>query len=53
MRELKVVVAVIASAFGLILLVVAQDPALAAILFIVGAILSLYSLLDWLTGPRG
>ena len=33
-----------------ILLLVAHDPALAAILFLVGAILSLYSLLDWLTG---
>ena len=42
--------AVIASVFGLILLVIAHDPALAAILFLVGAILSLYSLLDWLTG---
>jgi hypothetical protein len=41
----------IANAFGLILLVVAHDPALAVILFVFGAILALYSLLDWLT-PR-
>ena len=33
-----------------IFLLVAHDPALAAILFLVGAILSLYSLLDWLAG---
>ena len=51
-KELKIVVAVIASLFGLILLVVAHDPVLAAILFAVSAVLSLYSLLDWLTGPR-
>jgi len=31
---------------------VAHDPALSVILFVVGAILALYSLLDWLTGPR-
>jgi len=49
-REIKIVVAVITSVFGLILLLVAHDPVLAAILFLVGAILSLYSLLDWLTG---
>ena len=46
--EIKIVVAIIASVFGLILLVVAHDPAFAAVLFLVGAILSLYSLLDWL-----
>jgi hypothetical protein len=46
--EIKIVVAIIASVFGLILLVVAHDPAFAAVLFLVSAILSLYSLLDWL-----
>ena len=51
-KELKIVVAVITSLFGLILLVVAHDPVLAAILFTVSAVLSLYSLLDWLTRPR-
>jgi len=48
-REIKIVVAVITCVWA-ILLLVAHDPALAAILFLVGAILSLYSLLDWLTG---
>jgi hypothetical protein len=48
MRDLKLVIAVIANVFGLVLLVFARDPALAAILFLVGAILALYSLLDWL-----
>jgi hypothetical protein len=49
MRDLKLVVAVIADAFGLVLLLVAHDPALAATLFVAGGILALYSLLDWLT----
>jgi hypothetical protein len=49
MKDLKLVVSVIANAFGVILLVVAHDPGLAAILFVVGAVLALYSLLGWLT----
>jgi hypothetical protein len=52
MKDLKLVVSVIASVFGVILLVVAHDPALAAILFVVGAALALYSLLDWLTAGK-
>jgi hypothetical protein len=48
-RELKIIVAVIANVFGVILWVVAHDPRLAAILFLVGGVLSLYALLDWLT----
>jgi hypothetical protein len=52
MRELKLVVAVIANVLGLVLLALAHDPALAAVLFVIGAILSLYSLLDWLTARR-
>jgi hypothetical protein len=49
MKDLKLVMAVIADMFGLVLLVVARDSALAATLFVVGGILALYSLLDWLT----
>jgi hypothetical protein len=52
MKDLKLVVAVIAIAFGSVLLVLAHDPALAAILFVVGAVLALYSLLDWLTAGK-
>jgi uncharacterized membrane protein YtjA (UPF0391 family) len=52
MKDLKLVVSVIASVFGIILLVVAHDPGLAAILFVIGAVLALYSLLDWLTAGK-
>jgi hypothetical protein len=48
----EIVAAIIASVFGLILLVVAHDPVLAGVLFLLGAMLSLYSLLDWLTRRR-
>jgi hypothetical protein len=41
----RLVVTVIANVLGLILLFVVHDAALAAILFVVGAILALYSLL--------
>jgi hypothetical protein len=44
----RLVVAVILDLFGWVFFLV-DDPVLAAILFVVGAILALYSLLDWFT----
>jgi hypothetical protein len=43
----RLIVAIIADLFGWILLLIG-DPLLAGILFVAGAILALYSLLDWL-----
>jgi hypothetical protein len=44
----RLVVAVTVDLFGWIFFLI-DDPVLAAILFVVGAILALYSLLDWFT----
>jgi hypothetical protein len=44
----RLVVAIIMDLFGWVFLVI-DDAAIAAILFLVSAILALYSLLDWLT----
>jgi hypothetical protein len=44
----RLVVAIIVDVFGWVFLVI-DNVALAAILFVVGAILALYSVFDWLT----
>jgi uncharacterized membrane protein YtjA (UPF0391 family) len=44
----RLVIAIIVDLFGWVSLVI-DKTALAAVLFVVGAILALYSLLDWLT----